>query len=135
VFFNLYVGNNDSHAKNLSILYTAEHGVRLAPFYDLMATTLYAGLSKKFAFTIGGESNPGDVEVTHIQAMAAQLGFKKKYVSDIAAKLAENLVAVIADVVKELSPVVRHGTEKTMLDRLHQAILSNTKKLGRRWTV
>lgn len=133
VFFNLYVGNNDSHAKNLAILQTAEQGARLAPFYDLMSTTLYAGLSKKFAFSIGGEYNPGDMNTVHIDAMAEQLGFKKKYVSGVAAKLAENLVASIANVVEELLPVASHGTEKTMLERLHRTILSNTKKLGKRW--
>lgn len=133
VFFNLYVGNNDSHAKNLAILHTAEQGVRLAPFYDLMSTTLYAGLSRKFAFTIGGECNPGNLRSAHIQAMADQLGFKKRYVSSIAAMVAENLLVNIEKVVKELSPVASHGTEKTMLDRLHRTIISNTKKLDKRW--
>jgi serine/threonine protein kinase HipA of HipAB toxin-antitoxin module len=38
LFFNLYVGNNDSHAKNLSIYSVPEKGVTLTPFYDLMCT-------------------------------------------------------------------------------------------------
>ncbi len=135
VFFNLYVGNNDSHAKNLAIVYTAEHGARLAPFYDLMSTTMYPGLSKRFAFSIGKEFNPGDMQAAQIEAMAEELGFKKKYVFSIADKLAENLLACIERVDGELSPVVRDGTEKTMLDRLRQTIVSNTKKLRKRWAV
>lgn len=133
VFFNLYVGNNDSHAKNLAILQTPEQGARLAPFYDLMATSLYAGLSKKFAFSIGGEYNPGEVKAARIQAMAGQLGFKKKYVADVAEKLAEKLLANIAQVAEDLAAVVGPGTERTMIERLQRAILSNTKKLAKRW--
>lgn len=135
VFLNLYIGNNDSHAKNLSILQTAEHGVQLAPFYDLMSTSLYPGLSKKFAFAIGGEFRVGDIKAAHIQNMAEQLGFKKKYVRGVAEKLAENLVSKIENVVTELAPDASHGTEQTMLERLHKTILSNTKKLNKRWSV
>lgn len=135
VFFNLYVGNNDSHAKNLAILYTEEHGARLAPFYDLMSTTMYAGLSKRFAFSIGGEFNNGDIKAAHIEAMAEQLGFKKKYVMGIAENLAENLLSSIDGASKELRPFISEGTEQTMLHRLQQSIVSNTKKLNKRWTV
>lgn len=134
VFFNLYVGNNDSHAKNLSILQTREEGARLAPFYDLMSTSMYAGLSKKFAFIIGGEDNPGDIRLEHIHAMATQFGFKPKYVSSVAEKLADNLMVNIGNVAEELSLVASPGTETTMLERLHQTIVSNTKRLAKRWS-
>ncbi len=40
IFFNLYVGNNDSHAKNLSMCRLPGQGVFLTPFYDLMCTRL-----------------------------------------------------------------------------------------------
>lgn len=49
VFFNLYVGNHDSHAKNLSVYSVPGLGVTLTPFYDLMCTRLYPGLSAEFA--------------------------------------------------------------------------------------
>ncbi|SFI02928.1 serine/threonine-protein kinase HipA [Collimonas sp. OK307] len=38
--FNLLVGNNDAHLKNLSFLVDAQ-GVRLAPHYDMLATAVY----------------------------------------------------------------------------------------------
>lgn len=38
--FNLLVGNNDAHLKNLSFLIDAQ-GIRLAPHYDMLATTVY----------------------------------------------------------------------------------------------
>ena len=134
VFFNLYVGNNDSHAKNLAILYTAEQGARLAPFYDLMSTTMYAGLSKRFAFSIGGEFNNGDIKAAHIEAMAEQLGFKKKYVLGVAEDLTENSLASIESIGEERSLAVSHGPEKTMLSRLQQTIACSTKKLQKLWS-
>lgn len=38
--FNLLIGNNDNHIKNISFL-VDEEGVRLAPFYDLLSTACY----------------------------------------------------------------------------------------------
>lgn len=38
--FNLLIGNNDNHIKNISFLIDHE-GVRLAPFYDLLSTAAY----------------------------------------------------------------------------------------------
>jgi hypothetical protein len=44
-------------------------------------------LSKKFAFNIGGESNLGNMQAEHFQAMVAQPGFKLKYLLSNAGKL------------------------------------------------
>lgn len=38
--FNLLVGNNDNHLKNLSFLVSHE-GIEIAPFYDLLCTAVY----------------------------------------------------------------------------------------------
>lgn len=58
--------------ENLSILQTAQEGVRRAPFYDMMSATLYAGISKKFVFNIGEESNLGSMQAEHLQAMTGR---------------------------------------------------------------
>ncbi|MCP4577982.1 MAG: type II toxin-antitoxin system HipA family toxin, partial [Deltaproteobacteria bacterium] len=44
VAFNIFIGNADAHAKNLSILYTPR-GPVLAPFYDLISTRVYPEIS------------------------------------------------------------------------------------------
>lgn len=56
--FNVAVTTWTAHAKNLSLLSTGGH-TRLAPFYDLICTTVYEHLSKRFAFKIGGEKPSG----------------------------------------------------------------------------
>mgnify|MGYP003310826984 CR=1 FL=1 len=54
--FNLCIGNNDAHAKNISMLRVG-NGVRLAPFYDLLTTTYYGNrLLRRMAMRIGGKS-------------------------------------------------------------------------------
>jgi serine/threonine-protein kinase HipA len=52
ICFNLIVGNNDCHSKNISFLYN-EGKVELTPFYDLLSTTVYPKLIRAFAYKIG----------------------------------------------------------------------------------
>ena len=66
LFFNLCAGNDDSHAKNLSIIATPK-GLRLAPFYDMMCTRVYPGLAAKFAFEIAGETEPGKITGAYVR--------------------------------------------------------------------
>ena len=54
--FNLCIGNNDAHAKNISMLRNGAKLV-LAPFYDLISTTFYGRrLQQRLAMKIGGKA-------------------------------------------------------------------------------
>lgn len=56
VVFNLCIGNNDAHAKNLSMLREGKE-LKLAPFYDLLTTTFYGNrLLRRMAMRLGGKS-------------------------------------------------------------------------------
>lgn len=131
VFFNLYVGNHDSHAKNLSI-YFPPNGVRLTPFYDLLSTSLYSGLSRTFAFNIGGENKPSNINQDQVIVMSDSLGFKPKYVMKIAEEVSNNLLAALDVTSEEINAVTSVGTEKKMVERLNQHIASNTKHFQKR---
>ncbi len=96
VFFNLYTGNNDSHAKNLSLYSPPGQGVRLTPFYDLMCTRIYPGLSPSFAFDIGGTTLPGEVTGRHIAQMADQIGIGSRFAMRVAQELAATLPTALA---------------------------------------
>ena len=52
IIFNFLIGNNDSHAKNFSLLYKGEKPI-LAPAYDIVCTQVYPELTKKLAMKIG----------------------------------------------------------------------------------
>lgn len=132
LFFNIYVGNHDSHAKNLSIYYTAEGDVRLTPFYDMLSTSIYSGLSRKFAFYIGGENKPSNIHQDQVKRMANSWGSKPKYILTLAEDISVNLLATLNSVSDEMNAIGLFGTEKTMIERLHQHILSNTQKFQHR---
>lgn len=135
VFFNLYVGNYDSHAKNLSVLLDPALGPVLAPFYDLMSTNFYSGLSGKFAFNIGGESRPGSIETEHLTRMAAEINVNPKYVMKIGAEVADAINEQAAKVCDTLAAEAAPGTEQTLLTRLNQHVIRQTKKHVKRWSL
>lgn len=133
VFFNLYIGNYDSHAKNLSVLLDPAAGPVLAPFYDLMSTNFYSGLSGKFAFKIGGESLPGAIKTEHLTLMAADISVNSKYLMKIGADVAEAVIAQATKVRDKLASEATLGTDQTLLTRLNQHVIRETKKHKKRW--
>lgn len=134
VFFNLYTGNNDSHAKNLSVYYLPGQGVRLTPFYDLMCTRLYPGLSQEFAFAIGGEVLPGALGRTHLQAMAAQLRMRPQFVLQQALDMANAVPAAVVQAIAEIAPVLPLGAQ-SLAQRLQQFVVATTRKTAARLQV
>lgn len=89
VIFNFLIGNSDAHGKNLSLLLLPE-GPRLAPFYDLLSTRIYAhyGLTSNLAMKIGGESHPEALQQKHWEAFAEEIGVKPSLVLSRAIALA-----------------------------------------------
>lgn len=75
--FNLLIGNNDSHSKNLSFILD-EGETRVAPLYDLMSTSIYRNLAAEFSFKIGGQSMWHQLRRKHFELLAKDLGFKKR---------------------------------------------------------
>ena len=127
IFFNLYVGNNDSHAKNLALYRVPGHGVALTPFYDLMCTRLYPGLSPNFAFAIGGETRPGSITSAHVAEMAKQLGMRPQFVAQQASALAEKMPEAVARAVELVRPSLPPGA-RVIAGRLQDFVLATTKK-------
>ncbi len=132
LFFNLCAGNDDSHAKNLSMIATPA-GWRLAPFYDLMCTRVYTGLSNKFAFRIAGESAPGKITHEHIVAFSGELGVAPRYIHTLALEISRKVAAAIpeaaADVIAILAPA-----ERVMAERLAQKVASIATRMRKRLT-
>lgn len=81
VLFNYLIGNNDAHGKNFSFLYVMNEdgsfSMRLAPFYDLIATSHYPELSPLMAMDIGDKYKSAEVRLKHFENMAQQCGLSK----------------------------------------------------------
>jgi serine/threonine-protein kinase HipA len=131
VFFNIFTGNNDSHAKNLSIYSPQNGGTRLTPFYDLMCTRIYPGLAQNFAFNIGGTAIPGEMEKHHLVAMAGQLNLRPKFVLGIGQKLANQLAQAMGAAAENLRPVLQ-PKEITMTQRLLNYVGRTTRQAAKR---
>ena len=68
VLFNYLIGNADAHSKNIALLQMNQETYRgwsLAPFYDLLSTSVYPELSEKLAMKIGGENRPDWLKMRH----------------------------------------------------------------------
>lgn len=132
LFFNIYVGNNDSHAKNLSLYSLPGEGIRLTPFYDLMCTRAYPGLSKEFAFSVGGEVLPGKMGAAQLQGLSEQTGVAAWYLQSVAQALAEKIPAAIDRANNELAPDLSHGG-RTFALYLSSEVKSMAKRAAARF--
>ena len=130
LFFNLCAGNDDSHAKNLSIMATPG-GLRLAPFYDLMCTRVYPGLAPNFAFAIAGETEPGKINGEHLVKLATDLSVAPRYMLNIALEMTRRVPKATSTVAKQLQPLLGHQ-EQIMAERLVQRISSISSRLAKR---
>lgn len=128
--FNLCVGNNDSHAKNLSLLATPQ-GLRLAPFYDMMCTRIYPGLSNQFAFAVAGESEPGKLTDAHLADLARSLGIGVRYLQKLALEVAQQVADAVPAAAAELKPSLDYKSA-VMAERLAQRIKSIAAGTGKR---
>jgi serine/threonine-protein kinase HipA len=75
--FNLLIGNNDSHSKNLSFIFKKSE-TRTAPLYDLLSTSIYKDLAPEFAFKIGGQRLWYRLKRKNFEMLAEDLGFVKR---------------------------------------------------------
>lgn len=98
VIFNYLIGNADAHAKNISLLLDHE-GPYLAPFYDLMCTAIYDGLTDRLAMKIGGKDKPDWVIERYWQVFADDI--------EVNYKLVRSRLAYMKEAVRDIAPATR----------------------------
>lgn len=89
--FGFLVGNADGHAKNLSLLRSADGRLRLAPFYDLLSTAIYPALDRHLAMKVGRTSDPGEIGGRDWNDLAAKIGVRASWLLDFVRDMAEAL--------------------------------------------
>lgn len=114
VIFNYLIGNADAHAKNLSLLITSE-GISLAPFYDLISTAVYRGLTSKLALRIGGEDRPDWIQERHWRTFADASGANPRIVWRTLAELSATMPGKARELLVALDPP---EGERQMLERI-----------------
>lgn len=126
VGFNLLVGNGDAHAKNFSLLYTAE-GIRLAPFYDLLSTALYPGLSLSMAMSVGGTYRFSEVDRKVLTEGAKALGLRGTYLVKRMDALRERLPKAAEEAAAGL---LGRGLDESVLERLVRLVRDRADRFG-----
>lgn len=113
VVASLVVGNCDQHAKNLSMLLDPDHGVRLAPAYDVVATVAL-GVETALSLTVGGESLLEHVSAKAIDDEAESWGMGRR----AARRRREEVLERLADAIGAAADAVRADAgEHEVLDR------------------
>jgi serine/threonine-protein kinase HipA len=119
---NLLLGNSDGHSKNLSLLYTPS-GPRLAPFYDIVSTRVYKGISRRLALSVGSEHDPGQIRNRDWLKLAAELEIRpsllKRTIINLIRQLEENLSLWHKQFIKL-------QCDDPVLERINQLIVKQT---------
>ena len=106
VLFNFFVGNNDAHGKNFSLLFSTETNstgtnkgtVRLAPFYDMLSTVYYPELADRMAMKIGSKYKPNEIYPRHFEKLSEEAGLSKPMVLKRVPLIADKMLVALADV-------------------------------------
>ncbi|VAW78874.1 Toxin HigB / Protein kinase domain of HipA [hydrothermal vent metagenome] len=93
--FNVLAGNSDGHAKNLSLLYLQNGGVRLAPFYDLVCTRAIERIDYHLAFDVGGQRDPGGITTKHWDTLARQCDVGPRFLNRLLQETTASLLEQI----------------------------------------
>jgi len=90
LWFNLVIGNNDCHSKNLAFLQT-KVGLRLSPFYDLLSTTIYKEISPRFSYSFGKQMLWYKMSKKNLAMQAKEMGISEAAFKNPANKLFKEL--------------------------------------------
>lgn len=89
-WFNLVIGNNDCHSKNLAFLQTNK-GLRISPFYDLLSTTIYKEISPKFSYGLGKQTLWFKMSKKNFSMQVKEMGISEAAFKNPANKLFKEL--------------------------------------------
>ena len=79
IVFDYLIGNTDAHIKNFSLLYGPDlKGIRLAPAYDIISTTVYEQSSREMAFRIGQAHGIDDITAESFRTAAREVGIGER---------------------------------------------------------
>ncbi len=80
IVFDYVLGNTDAHIKNFSLLYGKDlRGLRLAPAYDLVSTTIYESSTREMSFYIGNDLLIDEITETSFRDAAAEIHLGERF--------------------------------------------------------
>jgi serine/threonine-protein kinase HipA len=101
ICFNLLIGNNDSHSKNISFL-MVDGKYELSPFYDLISTAIYPTLDSSFSFKIGDVINLSNIGSKALAKEEEKLGIKAGTIMERMNLVYDKIVNHQDEIIKEM---------------------------------
>ena len=126
---NAVMGNYDAHAKNLSVLYDAQGTVRLAPAYDVVVTTLFAGLDQTFALAFGGTTHPAALTPQRLRSVAREFDVALPQVTALTVDVLARVHGALPSV---LHAVLGLGGDAAVMERLSVAVTATANAFAAR---
>ncbi|MDD3375247.1 MAG: type II toxin-antitoxin system HipA family toxin [Candidatus Omnitrophica bacterium] len=123
ICFNSIIGNADAHAKNISFLYDAK-GIKIAPFYDLVSTIFYSGLSKSLAMKIGGAKKIDNIYNKNWVSLAESIDLK----ADLVLRLKNEMIDMV---LREGNKLKKEFAGVSTINDIYKLIEKNTLRLAR----
>lgn len=123
LLFNYLIGATDAHAKNYSILLSADSSAVLAPLYDVASIAPYQSLSPRrrkplrAAMSIGGENRFGMLDNSHLEQLShdANLmaaGVTLEWINSSAIRMASQMPAALQSALDEANDARLAGVEQ-----------------------
>ena len=152
LIFNVLVGNEDAHLKNLSFLMSAR-GVHLSPFYDLLCTAVYGTRAydrdqwpgqATMAWPINGTQRLAEISTPLLISAGEAMGIKPTTARDNIRKLVDSVrieaPKLLDEVIQQNAELLQHrpelkatlGGEVRLLRSINAIVISEmTTQLGR----
>ena len=104
IIFDYLIGNTDNHIKNYSLIYDEYlKGIRLAPAYDILSTSVYESSTREMAFNIGGAGSLDDISRASFEAAASEVGLGKQFAMRCYDRQCQKFRKALEQAVEELS--------------------------------
>ncbi len=124
--FHFLLGNADAHAKNISLIYSAD-GLHLAPLYDVVCTAPYPELDKHLALSIGDELDPDAITPIHFADLAADFSLSATGFTREREELGER-VATEASLLRD--EALEDGWHHPCIERILEVIVSRLPRVA-----
>ena len=103
IIFCYLLGNTDAHIKNFSLLYGKDlQGIRLAPAYDMVSTTVYESSTREMAFAIGNALLIDEISEKSFKEAASDIQMGEKFAMGRYHLLCDRFRGALRDAASEL---------------------------------
>lgn len=127
MIFNILIANTDAHAKNYSMILSAER--RVAPLYDACSSLLWEQMNQYHAQKIANFTlKPGDVTRKHWESIAKDVGINARGLSLRVQELARAIMNSKSAATETVGSLP--GASPEMVGKIADLVETNAQKIA-----